>query len=70
MKPFSGNCTANIKGLLRMEGMELQFCDGQQWVQVAGHSTVENSETNPGKKVLYLIMIILRKHSKYEMVDS
>lgn len=47
VKPFSGNCTANIKGLLRMEGMELQFCDGQQWVQVAGHSTVENSETNP-----------------------
>ncbi|XP_068727018.1 uncharacterized protein [Montipora capricornis] len=49
VKGFSGNCTANIKGLLRMEGMELQYCDGQQWVQVAGHSAEENSETNPDR---------------------
>ncbi|XP_068683439.1 L-rhamnose-binding lectin CSL1-like [Montipora foliosa] len=42
VKEVAANCTSHIKGLLRMEGMRLQYCDGQQWVQIAGHPAVDN----------------------------
>ena len=50
VKETNRSCSEANKGLLRLDGGRLQYCNGKNWIQVTGHDIVENSRQNPGKK--------------------
>lgn len=47
VKETKRSCSEANKGLLRLDGGRLQYCNGKNWIQVTGHDIVENSQQNP-----------------------
>lgn len=49
VKETKRSCSEANKGLLRLDGGRLQYCNGKNWIQVTGHDIVENSQQNPAR---------------------